>query len=286
MKRLLMSSLGLLALCGCSTPQDVSTASQKQEHTQVSSVQMVNWNNVELPANFSFHFTPESQLLENSQIQSPVGGFSFHNLGNPVKLEVAGIVKDLSVFAPNVAVYDQNFQLIKTYKSTSFDYDRDDFVVGEALHGEVLLTLPIDVTKVYVLVYTTQSDLELTTTLIHPAKAFAIAKRVDPPKISDPVASHSTYGEVEISISEVGINQVAQQKALPAISNVPLQKEPATPPSAVLPDTQKYYHDAIKQAVAENNIPKALSLLEEAKALNVAGAQQVFVSAVNQLTGE
>jgi maltose operon protein len=47
-----------------------------------------------------------------------------------------------------------------------------------------------------------------------------------------------------------------------------------------------YYHNAIRQAVEQNDIAKALSLLEEAKALNVVDAQKVFVSAVNALGGQ
>ncbi|MFA0521054.1 transcriptional regulator, partial [Vibrio sp. 10N.222.55.E8] len=43
-----------------------------------------------------------------------------------------------------------------------------------------------------------------------------------------------------------------------------------------------YYHNAIKAAVEADNIPKALSLLDEAKALGIEGAQEVFVKAVNK----
>ncbi len=51
----------------------------------------------------------------------------------------------------------------------------------------------------------------------------------------------------------------------------------------VQPETQSYYYKAIEQAVAAGDIPKALSLLDEAKALNIPGAQETFVRAVNQI---
>ena len=51
---------------------------------------------------------------------------------------------------------------------------------------------------------------------------------------------------------------------------------------AVQPETQKYYHQAISAAVANDDLNKAIRLLEEAKALNVEGAQQVFVSSRRQ----
>jgi len=47
------------------------------------------------------------------------------------------------------------------------------------------------------------------------------------------------------------------------------------------PESQKFYLSAIEQAVAKGDIPKALSLLDEAKALNIPGAQEAFVKAVN-----
>lgn len=38
---------------------------------------------------------------------------------------------------------------------------------------------------------------------------------------------------------------------------------------------------SIERAVQANDLPKALSLLDEAKALGIEGAQEVFVKAVN-----
>ena len=46
-------------------------------------------------------------------------------------------------------------------------------------------------------------------------------------------------------------------------------------------DLTSYYHNAIKVAVEANDIPKALTLLDEAKELGIEGAQTVFVKAIN-----
>ncbi|MCZ6404968.1 transcriptional regulator, partial [Vibrio parahaemolyticus] len=47
-------------------------------------------------------------------------------------------------------------------------------------------------------------------------------------------------------------------------------------------DLTSYYHSSIEAAVAANDIPKALTLLDEAKELGIEGAQEVFVKAVNK----
>lgn len=49
----------------------------------------------------------------------------------------------------------------------------------------------------------------------------------------------------------------------------------------VQPETKKYYISAIENAVKAGDVAKALSLLDEAKMLNVDGAQQAFIKAVN-----
>lgn len=63
---------------------------------------------------------------------------------------------------------------------------------------------------------------------------------------------------------------------VPAVNKEPVVTE-------VQPETVSFYSSAIQKAVAENNIPKALALLDEAKALGVKGAQQTFVKAINMM---
>lgn len=278
MKRLLFSSIGFLVLLGCSSTTPVSTEVQNQKLYKISDVELVNWNEVKLPSTFNFNFTPNSQVLDTTNIDSPIGGFSFAYVGKPIKLEISGIVKDLSVFVPNLSIYDQKFQLIHSYSSEVFDYDRNDFIEGQALHGEVTLNLPANIQKVYAVIYTTPSDLEVTTTLIHPAKAFAIAKRVDVPNIDDLVATHSKYGEVSVSISEVMPHDSFELTSQTAGKQELSFKGESL---GVMSATRSYYYQTIKEAVEEENLPKALSLLDEAKALEIEGVQKVFIDTVN-----
>jgi len=78
------------------------------------------------------------------------------------------------------------------------------------------------------------------------------------------------------------------------VETLKLRPFKANPPTAVAepvkakavvieaqPETKTFYLNAIQKAVADNDINKALSLLDEAKALGIEDAQEVFVKAVN-----
>jgi len=279
-KKTWLSLLGLVIVSGCSSVETISNEVSVTDQVVAAELADVRWNAITTPSSFLLAFSDNSQRFEVDGFESPVAGFSFDNVGTSLLIELTASVKDLSVFSPSLNLYDQNMNLIQKYTSNVFDYDRNDFTKGEVLHGEVELVLPVTVTKVYALVYTTKQDLDSSTTLIHPAKAMAISKRNTPPAISDPVAKHSANGQVLVNIKKKSEFNLFGSSKSPSAPNVPEKVVEASSVSAI-PETQTYYHNAIRSAVESNNLDKALSLLEEAKALNVEGAQQVFIKAVN-----
>ncbi|USD67629.1 MalM family protein [Vibrio sp. SCSIO 43136] len=285
MKNLLISSISFFSLIGCTSAVDVSTAPQHAEMKEVSTLQSINWNEIAPEGVFTFTISEGSQKYTSDGIDSLVGGFSIDNIGAPLRMELTSEMKDLSVFVPNLALYDQNFELIKSYSSKVFDYDRNDFIAGEVLQGEVVLAFPAQVTKIYGLIYTTDKDLAETTEVIHPAKAFAIAKRVDQPTIADPVVAHNTYGTVIIDVETVDGSEFKRELYYgdkTKIANAANSSSVATSIVSPQPETHSFYISSIESAVAADDIPKALSLLDEAKALNIEGAQEAFVKAVNK----
>lgn len=271
---------GLTLLTGCSSLKSVSNEVVGNDVKVVSRVESIKWNTVNIPSSFSFVFSPGSQLLQMDGFTSPVSGFSFPNPGIPIILEVNAPVKDLSVFSPSVNIYDQNMNLIHKYTSDVFGYDRNNFVKGAVLSGEIQLNIPESISMAHVIIYTTPKDLKETTTIIHPAKAMAISKRNDPPAIDDLLANHSKYGTLSVSIRTKSTFSLFGESKSPSAPNIP-KPVPALKVVNVLPETQSYYYQVIELAVKANDIAKALSLLDEAKALGIDGAQEVFVKAVN-----
>lgn len=278
MKSFVVASLSLLALVGCSSPSELSTRPLGSSNQVVQNLDQINWQEVSIPSHFYLNIDDASQKVSTQTIEGAIGAFSFPVTQAGVILELTSAVKDLKVFAPNAAIYDQNFNLLKTYTANDFDYDRNDFVTGEAFHGEVSFVVPMNVSMIHVAVYTTTDDLEQQTVLIHPAKAMAIAKRTDPPKIPDPVAIHVNRGVIDVVLKQFTASDISDdsQRSLKAVSYAE-----RIPEVSIQPETQAYYHASIEKAVQVGDIPKALSLLDEAKALGIEGAQEVFVKAIN-----
>ncbi|NOH82412.1 maltose-binding protein [Vibrio sp. 03-59-1] len=280
-KKTWFALLGLLFVSGCSSTQHMPNNVGSKDVQVISNVKDVQWNHVDIPSSFLFTFSTETQYLSNDKFETPISGFSFDNHGVPITLEINSPIAQLSVFTPSVVVYDQNMQIIKQYSSNAFDYDKNDFVKGAMFSGEVELNLPLSVSKAFVMIYTTQDDLRETTTILHPAKAMAISKRNDPPAIEDPIASHSKYGTVSVVLkTRSGFSLFSESKS-PSAPIIP-ESNKIKNAAEVQPETETYYYDAIKKAVANDDLPKALSLLDEAKALNVENVQQVFIKAINE----
>lgn len=63
------------------------------------------------------------------------------------------------------------------------------------------LTPALGQQKIYVLVFTTEKDLQQTTTLVDPAKAYAKGTGNSVPDIPDPLARHTTDGLVKLKVS-------------------------------------------------------------------------------------
>jgi len=71
----------------------------------------------------------------------------------------------------------------------------------------------------------------------------------------------------------------AAPAAAPAQAPTPAPA-PAAKREPVLNDTENYFNEGIKQAVASGNIDKALKLLNEAESLGSTSARATFISSV------
>ena len=69
----------------------------------------------------------------------------------------------------------------------------------------------------------------------------------------------------------------AAPAAAPAVAPAPA---PAKKSEPVLTDTEAYFNQAIKQAVAKGDVDKALKLLDEAERLGSTTARSTFISSV------
>jgi len=258
--------LGVLA-SGCSSLEPVEIIPQNQQQV-ITQSEDIEWKPLGVPAVNEFRLTNKSQMLLNGESAGTIAGFKLPGNRGALDIKLETFVNENREFyAPNVMVFNSLGDIIYKADFLTFKYetakllDNDKFVLD--------LSVVPDTTgnDLYALIYTTSEDLKGSTPVMHPAKAFALARDTQPPDIADPYAKHSPLGEFRISVVA---NDVVNTKIVAKNDYIPQGTDLTT-----------YYHSSIIAAVKVNDIPKALSLLDEAKALNIEGAQEVFVRAVN-----
>jgi maltose operon periplasmic protein len=274
-----------------------------------SALQQLTWTPVDQSKTQSTDLAGGGQQLNVPGITGPVAVYSVPaNIGELSITLASEVNKQTSVYAPNVLILDQNMTPSAFFPSSYFTYQEPGVMSADRLEGVMRLTPALGQQKIYVLVFTTPQDLQKTTTLVDPAKAYAKGTGNAVPDIPDPIARHVTDGTLKLKVKTsssssvlvgplfgssgpgpvtVG-NTAAPVYSAPAPVAAPataaVVAAPAAVPAAksepVLNDTESYFNNAIKQAVKEGNIDKALKLLNEAERLGSTSARSTFISSV------
>lgn len=273
--RTLMLS-GCIALAGCQTaptPEFVQTA-QSEEARSVAELQAAP---VRLPSAVVVDINNSSQYLNFKHIDSPVAVFEIPANRGEYSIEITSYIGD-TAFVPRAVIIDKAGEVIETYEKEMFAYTKPRLNLGNRLVLEQDFFPPDDLKSVYLIVYSDKSEIGGYTDVIHPARLDAEGRGNYLPEVKDIPIPNALKGKIEVSIDRISLFSIGR----PTTDDMPLKPAQAPAVEVVQPETQVYYHNAIESAVKSDNLDKALSLLEEAKALNVEGAQQVFIKAVNR----
>ena len=230
---------------------------------------------MKLPSSAIFDVTPNSQVLNYQGINSPVVAVELPADRGEYSINITSIIGD-TAFVPNAVIYDENGRELERYGKESFEYAKPRLHLGNRLVAENDFYPPTTAKSVYLVIYTDQADLGGFTDVIHPARLDAEGRGNYLPEVKDIPIPNANVGKIEVTIDKASFFSIgssnSESNAKPAAAKI----------DTIQPETQTYYHNAIQTAVSEDNIPKALSLLDEAKALGIEGAQEVFVKAVNK----
>jgi maltose operon protein len=199
-----------------------------------------------------------------------------------------------------VLILDQNMTPSAFFPSSYFTYQEPGVMSSDRLEGVMRLTPALGQQKIYVLVFTTE-DLQQTTKLLDPAKAYAKGAGNAVPDIPDPIAKHTTDG-AEAESENLSRFQRAGWAAVWLLRPGPVTvgntaapvyrasrragccsaaaPAPAAKSEPMLDDTETYFNNGIKQAVAKGDIDKALKLMNEAERLGSKSARSTFISSV------
>jgi len=293
----LMASVPGISLADVNyVPQNISAAPT----IPMSSLQQLTWTPVDQSKVQSTQIAVGGQTLNVPGITGKVIAYSVPaNIGELTLTLSSEVNKQTTVFAPNVLILDQNMTPSAYFPSSYFTYQEPGVMSADRLEGVMRLTPALGQQKLYVLVFTTEKDLQQTTKLLDPAKAYAKGIGNAIPDIPDPIAKHTTDGLVKLKVKTnssssvlvgplfgssgpapvtVG-NTAAPTYAAPAAA-VAAAPAPAAKAEPMLNDTESYFNNGIKQAVAKGDIDKALKLMNEAERLGSKSARSTFIGAV------
>ncbi|HFK5736098.1 TPA: maltose operon protein MalM [Enterobacter sichuanensis] len=301
-------SAGLMACVPAVSLADVNFVPQNTSAAPAipaAALQQLTWTPVDQSKTQSTQLSTGGQQLNVPGITGPVAAYSVPaNIGELTLTLTSEVDKQTSVFAPNVLILDQNLTPSAFFPSSYFSYQEPGVMSADRLQGVMRLTPALGQQKIYVLVFTTEKDLQQTTKLVDPAKAYAKGTGNSVPDIPDPFARHTTDGLIKLKVSTNSASSVlvgplfgssgpgpvtvgntaapvyaapAATAAAPVATAAPAPAKKAEP---VLNDTEEYFNNAIKQAVKRGDVDKALKLLDEAERLGSTTARSTFISSV------
>jgi maltose operon protein len=268
-----------------------------------AALQQLTWTPVDQSKTQSTQLATAGQRLDVAGITGPVAAWSVPaNIGELTLTLTSEVNKQTSVFAPNVLILDQNMTPSAFFPSSYFTYQEPGVMSADRLEGVMRLTPALGQQKLYVLVFTTDKDLQQTTTLLDPAKAYAKGVGNAIPDIPDPIARHTTDGLLKLKVKTSSSSSVlvgplfgssgpgpvtvgntaapAVTYAAPAAAVAAPAPQPVKKSEPMLNDTESYFNQAIKDAVAKGDVDKALKLLDEAERLGSKSARSTFISSV------
>ncbi len=268
-----------------------------------AALQQLTWTPVDQSKTQSTQLANAGQRLDVAGITGPVAAYSVPaNIGELTLTLSSEVNKQTSVFAPNVLILDQNMTPSAFFPSSYFTYQEPGVMSADRLEGVMRLTPALGQQKLYVLVFTTDKDLQQTTTLLDPAKAYAKGVGNAIPDIPDPIARHTTDGLLKLKVKTSSSSSVlvgplfgssgpgpvtvgntaapAVTYAAPAAAVAAPAPQPVKKSEPMLNDTESYFNQGIKDAVAKGDVDKALKLLDEAERLGSKSARSTFISSV------
>ncbi|MEH6628051.1 MAG: MalM family protein [Motiliproteus sp.] len=193
-----------------------------------------------------------------------------------------------TLLSPHVMLLDSQFQVTRLLGSTDFEYRPARGFKGDSIDGEIRVdrSQPNNPgNESYLIIYTSEQRLQQQTTLVHPAKAYAIGHGNQPPDIADPVVAHTPVGNLKLKLTVDSIAQGAQTY-IPTRSKQDLMVNPEAQPAVTagvkaLPETEAFYLKSLDNALEAGDMDRALKLVEEAKRLGIDSVRARFLTRIS-----
>ncbi|WP_101775699.1 maltose operon protein MalM [Pasteurella oralis] len=261
-------------------------------HINSQSLSQLQWQDVPYSQSVKTQLSTQQNQAFTTHFagtESPVAAYRIPANQGTLTIEITSPVIDKQLFVPSAVILDGKFNIAATYPSSTFTFQEERGLKPNRLEAELSLTPVAGQDYIYLLIYTTAQDLSKTTMMPHPAKVFAKATGKQPPAIPDIEVTHSRQGEIIVNVTH---SQGTQFIGLP---NTLFEKKPATPIGKVQPimppaqavttpvdkETEAYFNQAVKNALKQNDINRALNLVNEAEKLGLTTPRKIFLQQVS-----
>lgn len=262
-----------------------------------STLSRINWQEVNLSQKVTTELS-EKQIAPTQHfagIESAVAAYKIPANQGTLKLTINSLVVDeKAIFIPNVLVLDANYNVSINYPSSQFKQLEARGLNGGLLQAELSLTPTAGQDFVYLLIYTTANDLKGETVFMHPAKLYAKAKGNQPPAIADLKIKHSNYGKIQLDVAGMQSTQFVGLNSGALIERKPIEPQSQTVGKIAAKEsakttfnqpvensTEKYFNQAVKDALKNNDVNKAMNLVNEAEQLGLTSPRKTFLQQVS-----
>lgn len=279
MKKILIPLFLVAFTFGCSNTASVTEAPEvvpSVSRENFASVSDFPWVALDKVDSFRFKIDESAPVWRFDSGNSYFAAFEFAQQSGKVRISLDSNMKNHKVFAPRINLLNDQFVVVKTLNTGDFNIRYANAMARDRYTKE--WTIDTDKTP-YMVIYTDGKTIGKTIEIPHPAKVRAIEAGEPMPIVTDIKYRHAYTGELYMDVETLSLS--GYKRKLRQAENVSKHRNINKPVEKALNETKAYYHSSIKKAVESGDIPKALGLLEEAKTLNVDGAQKVFVDAVN-----
>ena len=269
-KKLLMILLASFSLTACSTTDLITKPIKALPSSDVccSSYSQYPWIQLDTKEDFDFQLDANAPIGNFSDGNSFFNAFKFAEKSKKVRLRIESYMLNGTVVAPKIITFDDNFNIVNTINFTQFKLQQ----AGAFSRNQFRLNVEIEASKTpYFIIYSSEEYLGQSIKVKHPARVRAEETGEPMPTVTDPVYLYSRFGELNLTVKTLSLQPRKRVK-----------KEAQVVISQAEPETQTFYKNAIIKAVNADDMPKALKLLEEAKALGINDADETFIDALKK----
>jgi maltose operon protein len=270
-KKLLIGLFVILSLTACSSTNNLTTPIEPLASSEVccDDFSQFPWIQLGTTEDLDFQLDASSPIGRFSDGNSHFNAFKLSERSQKVQLRLASLMLNNSVVAPKLIALDDKFNIVSTASFDQFDIKTSDAFT----QTQFQLSFDLDASKTpYFIIYSSDAYLGQSIKVKHPARIRAEELGEPMPMVTDPSYSYQRFGQLKLSVKTLSLQayKASVKQIQPVIKSVQ-------------PETQQFYQNAITQAVNANDISKALSLIEEAKALGIINPERVFINALEKI---